>query len=237
MIADVLWLIFSMFMVFGFLIFVFNDTGKSENSGLNILKFFLKLVVAAIVSVICLILISKNLVSILVEIDRNNMESMVKIASTFFTVLVAAFGYIYTKRQDKVQAIHAESGWRKNLLDLEAETTYSIEHLIKLNAFINPVNNDKNSIDCYVNQIILGILENHDIPSCIKRISVDCNTSNYPNNIEKILGRNREVNIFDYNIEERKKKEVLSPMEQNELRRCIHALLKNDWDNITGKAK
>ncbi|MCR1901112.1 hypothetical protein [Ligilactobacillus apodemi] len=116
---------------------------------------------------------------------------------------------------------------------MEIGPTYSIGHLIKLNAFINPFNDDENSIDNYVNQVIINISKQHKILSCVKRIPTNIDSSKFPNNVEKILELPSKTSIFDYSIEDDKKKEALSSVEQNEVRRCIHALLKNDWDNIT----
>lgn len=214
------------------LIFAFNAPFRRLNKVLVIVL----IVTITVFIPFCVIEISTNMVAIFDRISKNNVSSIVSVVSAVLSVVVAVGGYIYTKKHDRIQAVRTESRWREKLLELETEPTYSIEHLLKLNAFINPFNDDENDIDNYVNRIIINILNQHGVLSCIQRISADISISKFPNNIEKIL-ESKKTSIFDYSIPDSKKKEPLRPVEQNEVRRCIHALLKNDWDNITGNAK
>lgn len=227
-------LVFFIGVILCFLIFIFCANSESLKTS-KVIKCLSKVFVYILLILFFVIAFSTGVVAIVDRISKTNVQLIINLASTVLSVLVAVGGYIYTKKKDKVQAVHAESGWRKKLLELEIEPTYSIGHLLKLNAFINPFNSDKNNVDNYVNQVIINILRQHGVPSCVQRISVNINISNFPNNIEKIL-ESKKTSIFDYNIPDDKKKEILSPVEQNEVRRCIHALLKNDWDNITGTA-
>lgn len=41
-----------------------------------------------------------------------------------------------------------------------------------------------------------------------------------------------EKTVYDYDITSIKNEILIHP-EENEIRRCIHALLKDDWENVT----
>ena len=102
------------------------------------------------------------------------------VTATVLTIIATVFGYFYNKNQSKIQAIHAESEWRKRLLDLEKKSFYTTNDLLELNSFINPYHKEhgKDNLDIYVNDVIVD---------CIKHLNCDNNNNNNRGNstIEK----------------------------------------------------
>lgn len=172
------------------------------------------------------------------------------------------FGILYTSYQNRVQAIHEESSWRKNALELEQKDFYTIKDLIKLNSLFNAYKPKKEDdifpVDFYINQVITKILDNHKI-SLLKmneflemRKNIIKSLPEKKTKKEKItipfLFKNsvtdklkeiddglqkKDSTLFNYDINNSNVNIALNSEENQVVRKCIHGLLKNDWDNIT----
>lgn len=168
------------------------------------------------------------------------------VTATVLTIIATIFGYFYNKSQSKIQAIHAESEWRKRLLDLEKKPFYTTNDLLELNSFINPYHEEhgKDNLDIYVNNVIVECIhhltkdDDSNNSNTIKKNS--CDVENY---LEKILFGDPEKNKGNDKFEKSTlwdiwPKNICSycglvlTNENNiiKIRRCIHALLKDDWE-------
>lgn len=169
--------------------------------------------------------------------------------ATVATIISTVFGLLFKNKQDKIQKLHSESGWRKELLDLESNDSYSFKDLFKLNTFINPYHTDNNDIDYLVNFAIVTIINNHTknsdwVDKNFKRFFTLVNQSSIDKKIKDILLPNYSLpNLFDIEFQEKltdEKKESdkendsettkLTDIENSVIHKCIHALLKNDWE-------
>ena len=70
-----------------------------------------------------------------------------------------------------------------------------------------------------------------------KRFEVLCDKCNLRPSVTKLLKLHPkdtalEKTVYDYDITSIKNEILIHP-EENEIRRCIHALLKDDWENVT----
>lgn len=185
------------------------------------------------------------------------------VTATVLTIIATIFGYFYNKSQSKIQAIHAESEWRKRLLDLEKKPIYTTNDLLELNSFINPYHqkHGKDNLDIYVNNVIVH---------CIKHLDDDDNNNIGNSTIEKnykienylksiLFGQTKKnqnpikkVQNLIENLKSDKKSSKSAKDNDREtlwdiwpqnccrvirdkndiikIRRCIHALLKDDWE-------
>ncbi|WP_155891430.1 hypothetical protein [Ligilactobacillus apodemi] len=74
--------------------------------------------------------------------ESNKLEATANLTTALVTaisVLCAGIGYFYTKRQDKIQEIHAEGEWCRRLFDLEGQGEYKISDLMQLASLIDIV--------------------------------------------------------------------------------------------------
>lgn len=181
---------------------------------------------------------------------------------TVATIISTVFGLLFKNRQDKIQKLHSESGWRKELLKLESNTSYTINDLFKLNTFINPYHTHNNNIDYLVNFAIITIINNHTknsdwVDKNFKRFFALVNQSSIDKKIKNILLPNYSLsNLFDIEFQEKLRSilpnrnsrtstieqsnddsktekednENLTDTENAIIHKCIHALLKNDWE-------
>lgn len=65
--------------------------------------------------------------------ESNKLEATANLTTALVTaisVLGAGIGYFHTKRQDKIQEIHAEGEWRRRLFDLEGQGEYKFSDLM-----------------------------------------------------------------------------------------------------------
>lgn len=171
------------------------------------------------------------------------------VTATVLTIIATIFGYFYNKSQSKIQAIHAESEWRKRLLDLEKKPFYTTNDLLELNSFINPYHEEhgKDNLDIYVNDVIVG---------CIEHLNDDNNNNRGNSTIEKsykienylkpiLFGKtnNNDTKENSKSDSDDTKKSTLwdiwfpnycrvikNEIDTIKIRRCIHALLKDDWE-------
>ncbi len=171
------------------------------------------------------------------------------VTATVLTIIATIFGYFYNKSQSKIQAIHAESEWRKRLLDLEKKPFYTTNDLLELNSFINPYHkkHGKDNLDIYVNDVIVG---------CIEHLNDDNNNNRGNSTIEKsykienylkpiLFGKtnNNDTKENSKSDSDDTKKSTLwdiwfpnycrvikNEIDTIKIRRCIHALLKDDWE-------
>lgn len=174
------------------------------------------------------------------------------VTATVLTIIATIFGYFYNKSQSKIQAIHAESEWRKRLLDLEKKPFYTTNDLLELNSFINPYHEEhgKDNLDIYVNNVIVECIDHLNY----HKLNTDKETIDYELEdylipilnvcVEKNKGKDKNENetsekqlsdtgdkntlwdIWPQNCHEviRDKNDTIK------IRRCIHALLKDDWE-------
>ena len=179
------------------------------------------------------------------SISTQSAAELTGSVATVATIISTVFGLLFKNKQDKIQKLHSESGWRKELLKLEGNTSYTINDLFKLNTFINPYHEDKNNIDYLINFAIVTIINNH-IPDSnwkdkkFKRFFTLVNQSSIDKKIKDILLPNYSLsNLFDIEFQEKltdEKKEndsettKLTDIENAVIHKCIHALLKNDWE-------
>ena len=180
------------------------------------------------------------------EVDLSAAAELTSAFVTAISVLGAGIGYFYSKRQDKIQAIHTEGEWRRRLFDLEKEPEYQISDLIELASLIDIVPNNEKVLALYVNAVMIEILKNHGANSdgemrlnepISKRFEVLCDKCNLRPSVTKLLKLHPkdtalEKTVYDYDITSIKNEILIHP-EENEIRRCIHALLKDDWENVT----
>ncbi|WP_283580343.1 hypothetical protein [Ligilactobacillus aviarius] len=168
------------------------------------------------------------------------------VTATVLTIIATIFGYFYNKSQSKIQAIHAESKWRKRLLDLEKKPFYTTNDLLELNSFINPYHkkHGKDNLDIYINKVIVD---------CIHHLTKDDDSNNsntikkdnyeVENYLEKILFGDSEENkenddtekstlwdVWPKNICPYCSLVLTNEIDTIKIRRCIHALLKDDWE-------
>lgn len=169
------------------------------------------------------------------------------VTATVLTIITTIFGYFYNKSQSKIQSIHAESEWRKRLLDLEKKPFYTTNDLLELNSFINPYHkkHGKDNLDIYINKVIVD---------CIKNLNDDNNNiddstieksykiENYLNPI--LFGKPKKNSESNKDNTEKSTLWDIWPKnmcpycdliltDENDtikIRRCIHALLKDDWE-------
>lgn len=147
---------------------------------------------------------------------------------TFISVLGAAAGYFYSKREDKIQSIHAEGAWRRRMFDLEAKVTYDLGDLIELASLISIVPTEDKILAKYTNKIIKKILSRY--ANIGERLDVYLeDEGKLRSNVAIIL---KEETVFDYDITD-KEDIKLNHAESSAIRRCIHAFLKDDWENVT----
>lgn len=174
------------------------------------------------------------------------------VVATVATIISTVFGLLFKNKQDKIQKLHSESGWRGRLLDLEKKPFYTTNDLLELNSFINPYHKKNDDLDYLINSAITTILNNiylhknelHEFDSFYK----DVKNSKVSNWIKEIFSNEKKYdNIFKFeeNIDIKKeeintdifKKEkdiyYLNKHEAAIIRKCIHALLKNDWIKVT----
>ena len=174
------------------------------------------------------------------------------VTATVLTIIATIFGYFYNKSQSKIQAIHAESEWRKRLLDLEKKPFYTTNDLLELNSFINPYHEEhgKDNLDIYINKVIIDCIDHLNY----HKLNTDKETIDYELEdylipilnvcVEKNKGKDKNENetsekqlsdtgdkntlwdIWPQNCHEviRDKNDTIK------IRRCIHALLKDDWE-------
>lgn len=178
------------------------------------------------------------------------------VTATVLTIIATVFGYFYNKSQSKIQAIHAESEWRKRLLDLEKKSFYTTNDLLELNSFINPYHKEhgKDNLDIYINKVIVDCIDHLNY----HKLNTDKETIDYELEdylipilnvcVEKNKGKDKNK---DKNENETSEKQLSDTGDKNTLwdiwpqncfrvirdkndiikiRRCIHALLKDDWE-------
>lgn len=188
-----------------------------------------------------------------------NSPQLTGVTATVLTVMATVFGYFYNKKQDKIQAIHAESNWRSRLLDLEKKPYYTKNDLLELNSFINPFHKKNDDLDYLINFAIKTILTEDEkkkdvflpfyklvskakIPSYLKEILQRNNPQSQnafsyePKNENektkfKALDESNKDNVITCILTPIKNEPPLSPEANIIVRKCIHALLKNDWMN------
>nr|WP_321315430.1 hypothetical protein [uncultured Ligilactobacillus sp.] len=164
---------------------------------------------------------------------------------TVVSIIVTAGGLLYTNRQNKIQKLHSESNWRGRLLDLEKKPVYTTDDLLELNSFINPYHKKNDNLDYLISFAIKTIIETHLHPEnnnddeflpFYKLVS----DSKISNKLKEILQRDNPnvPNTFGYiNTKFAVHNEKLNTLYSEEniiIRKCIHALLKNDWMNVNG---
>ena len=224
-----------------------------------------------LVSISSIVLVPLILILTLLSVIRifecfYTLTHKVSAAATLTAGLVAAlsllgtlFGILYTNAQNRIQAIHAESSWRKTALKLEQQPLYQIKDLISLNSLFNAykpkLKDDIFPVDFYINKVIITILNQHEINTfSLKefkemRENIVYSASKIKNNSKYIPFmyrnsltdnfetpddlNNSNVTLFNYDINEKNMNDPFKPEENQVVRKCIHALLKNDWDNIT----
>lgn len=177
------------------------------------------------------------------------------------SLLGTLFGILYTSYQNRVQSIHEESSWRKTALELEQKNFYTIKDLIKLNSLFNAYKQKRKDdifpVDFYINQVIIKILDNHKInllemteflemreniidslPKKKRKREKITIPFLYKNSVtdeftKTVNLQKKDSTLFNYDINSTNMYIALNSEENQVVRKCIHALLKNDWDNIT----
>lgn len=177
------------------------------------------------------------------------------------SLLSTFVGVLYTSYQNRVQAIHEESSWRKTALELEQKNFYTIKDLIKLNSLFNAYKQKREDdifpVDFYINQVIIKILDNHKInllkmteflemreniidslPKKKRKREKITIPFLYKNSVtdkftKTVNPQKKDSTLFNYDINSTNMYIALNSEENQVVRKCIHALLKNDWDNIT----
>lgn len=168
------------------------------------------------------------------------------VTATVLTIIATVFGYFYNKSQSRIQSIHAESNWRSRLLDLEKKHLYTTDDLLELNSFINPYHKkhffSKDNLDIYINNVIVDCIEHLD----------DDDNNNIGNNtiqesykiknyLKPILFGKSEENSKSHKDDTKKStlwdiwlpnchRVIRDENDTIKIRRCIHALLKDDWE-------
>lgn len=176
------------------------------------------------------------------------------------SLLGTFLGVLYTSYQNRVQAIHEESSWRKNALELEQKNFYTIKDLIKLNSLFNAYKQKREGdifpVDFYINQVIIKILDNHKInllemteflemrekiidslPKKKRKREKITIPFLYKNSVTDKFTKTfdpqkEDSTLFNYDINSTNMYIALNSEENQVVRKCIHGLLKNDWDNI-----
>lgn len=176
------------------------------------------------------------------------------------SLLGTFLGVLYTSYQNRVQAIHEESSWRKTALELEQKNFYTIKDLIKLNSLFNAYKQKREDdifpVDFYINQVIIKILDNHKInllemteflemrekiidslPKKKRKRKKITIPFLYKNSVtdkftKTVDPQKEDSTLFNYDINSTNMYIALNSEENQVVRKCIHGLLKNDWDNI-----
>lgn len=176
------------------------------------------------------------------------------------SLLGTFLGILYTSYQNRVQAIHEESSWRKTALELEQKNFYTIKDLIKLNSLFNAYKQKREDdifpVDFYINQVIIKILDNHKInllemteflemrekiidslPKKKRKREKITIPFLYKNSVtdkftKTVDPQKEDSTLFNYDINSTNMYIALNSEENQVVRKCIHGLLKNDWDNI-----
>lgn len=204
--------------------------------------------------IIFLLLILINIVSFLLYdyfyncIPKHSTTAAATLTGITFTVIsiiATAGGLLYTNRQNKILKLHSESNWKRRLLDLEKKPVYTTDDLLELNSFINPYHKKNNNVDYLISFAIKTIIEAHLHPEnnnddeflpFYKLVS----DSKISNKLKEILQRDNPnvPNTFGYiNTKFAVHNEKLNTLYSEEniiIRKCIHALLKDDWMNVNG---
>lgn len=171
---------------------------------------------------------------------------------TVVSIIVTFLGILYTTKQNRIQKLHSESNWRGRLLDLEKKPFYTTNDLLELNSFINPYHTKNDDLDYLINSAITTILNNiylhkdelHEFDDFYE----DVKNSKVAKWTKKMFSNEKKYNnIFEFEEDIDIKKEKINPnvFENNTdiyylnkhetviIRKCIHALLKNDWIKVT----
>ncbi|WP_407455184.1 hypothetical protein, partial [Ligilactobacillus aviarius] len=147
-----------------------------------------------------------------------------------------------------------------NALELEQKIFYTIKDLIKLNslfiAYKHIREGDIFPVDFYINQVIIKILDNHKInllemteflemrekiiyslPKKKRKREKITIPFLYKNSVtdkftKTIAPQKEDSTLFNYDINSTNMYIALNSEENQVVRKCIHGLLKNDWDNI-----
>ena len=186
-------------------------------------------------------------------------EQLTQTTVTASTLITTIIGYYYTKKQDRIRDIHTESQWRSRLLNLEKKPQYDMNDLLELNSFINPYHKKNDNLDFLVSYAIKIIQQNHsdkanerdeneflnfyklvsdskisnELKTILQRENPDVqDTFNFSSDskdsiITINLNKDIKINIMSNYA----KQETFSLEENTVIRKCIHALLKNDWMN------
>lgn len=134
--------------------------------------------------------------------------------------------------------MHKELEWRKKVYNLEIQDTYTVKDLVILNSLINPYkkgNNDKDSLDFYINQVIINILQK----LTNNNVNFDNKGDKRDNALKRVIGDNTILTgdnvktLFDFQIDSGLLKKSLNPEQSAKVRECAHLLLKDDWKKQT----
>ena len=241
--------IFLIFLPFIWILYSYLKGKDNKEKKLSKATFYSILFLIALVSVVTGVF---DIYRIYEWMHVKSCAELAGVTATVLTIIATIFGYFYNKSQSKIQAIHAESEWRKRLLDLEKKPFYTTDDLLELNSFINPyhkIPNDKDNkdnLDIYVNNVIV---------ECIHHLTNDDDSNNsntikknnyeVENYLEKILFGDSEENkendkpekstlwdIWPKNICSYCSLVLTNENDIIKIRRCIHALLKDDWEKI-----
>ncbi|WP_283596394.1 hypothetical protein [Ligilactobacillus aviarius] len=184
--------------------------------------------------------------------NKNIAANLTGVSFTVISIILTFSGILYTTKQNKVQEIHSESNWRGRLLDLEKKPFYTTNDLLELNSFINPYHKKNNDLDYLINSAITTILNNiylhkdelHEFDDFYE----DVKNSKVPKWTKEIFSNEKKYdNIFGFeeDIDIRKEKINTDIFEKDNdiyylnkhetviIRKCVHALLKNDWIKVT----
>lgn len=206
-----------------------NDDKKEKFSKITFYSVLFSTVLSAVITGVF------DIYHIYELMNVKSCAELTSVTATVLTIIATVFGYFYNKSQSRIQSIHAESNWRSRLLDLEKKHFYTTDDLLELNSFINPYHkkHGKDNLDIYINNVIVDCIEHLNSQESTRESTRE---SNYKleDYLKKILhiesGKMMQNEKTLWDVWPDSSWRALNASDTIKIRRCIHALLKDDWE-------